>query len=176
MLCSQSDSRLESRRLAFVHAGVAVRVVAHQHLEEGRIEFLDVLPEVVSILEVELVLTALLGGHGEDQLLFLRLAEDVAPELLVDEDPGCVAGGTGVQSRAEALVDQSLRVRDRLGLLRGGISGYAEHLLLERAAVVERQDVQLACVSKVHVEASSGIGVGWWSGERRVPLVAPRVQ
>ena len=52
---------LQSRGLALVQRPVALRVVAHQHLAEGRVEGLDVAREILAILEVELVLAALLG-------------------------------------------------------------------------------------------------------------------
>ena len=42
--------------LAGVHLGVAVRVVADEHLREVGVELLDVGAEVVAVLEVELVL------------------------------------------------------------------------------------------------------------------------
>ena len=49
-----------------------------------------------------------------------------------------------------ALEDQPLGVRDLLGLLGRRVALDAEHLLLERPAVVERQDVELAVVAERH--------------------------
>ena len=52
---------LQPGGLRLVQRLVALGVVAHQHLAEGRVEGLDVLGEILAVLEVELVLPALLG-------------------------------------------------------------------------------------------------------------------
>ena len=72
------------------------------------------------------------------------------------------------------LVDQVLGVGDRRRLLGRRVALDPEHLLLERPAMVEREDVQLAVVAEGHGEIScrcrtsvrSIAGVGWpraWS-------------
>ena len=43
-----------------------------------------------------------------------------------------------------------LRVGDLLGLLGGRVALDSEHLLLERAAVIEREDVELSVVAECH--------------------------
>jgi hypothetical protein len=55
-----------------------------------------------------------------------------------------------LHGQLHALEDQPLGVGDRLGLLRGGIALDPEHLLLERPAVVEGQDVQLSVIAECH--------------------------
>ena len=52
----------QAGRLPRVQSLIALGVVAHQHLAEGRMEGLDVFGEVFAVLEVELFLAALLDG------------------------------------------------------------------------------------------------------------------
>ena len=52
---------LQALGLARVHVGVALGVVADQHLGEVRVELLDVGAELLAVLEVELVLAGLLN-------------------------------------------------------------------------------------------------------------------
>ena len=60
---------LELASLLAVALGVAVGVVAHEHLREVRVEALDVRAEVLAVLEVEHVLAAALHGHRQLQAL-----------------------------------------------------------------------------------------------------------
>jgi hypothetical protein len=100
-----------------------------------------VLAVFVAVLEVELVLPRLLHGHGQDQPIGLGRAGDRSAELLVDEQSGARPVRTFIQPAQEPLEDDVLRIGDPFGLLRRGLPRDAEELLLERAAVVERQDV-----------------------------------
>jgi hypothetical protein len=111
-----------------------------------------VLPEVLPVLEVEVVAPALLDGHGEQKAVLRCLAGDVGAELLVDEEPGGIARSSLLQRTAEPFVDDALRVDDRLGLFRSRVAGNAEHLLLERSAMVEGQDVEVSFVPERHAE------------------------
>src|SRR3954451_17494402 len=143
---------LEALELALVHLGVAVGVVADEHLGEVGVELLDVRAEVLAVLEVELVLPALLDRHRELEPVVLGGLGNPGglAELLVDECAGHGRVGPALQRGFEALVDEMLAVRDRLRLLGRGVSLDPEPLLLERPAVVERQDVQLAVVAQSH--------------------------
>ena len=87
MLVEPVGQPLQPLGLALVHPGVAVRVVAHEHLGEVGVELLDVRAEVVAVLEVELVLARLLDRHREQEAALLRLLRDALgrAELLVDE-------------------------------------------------------------------------------------------
>src|SRR4051794_35279589 len=158
---------LEPLELALVHLGLAVRVEADEHLAEVGVEGLDVRAEVVVVLEVELVLTGLLGRHRGLQAVLLGLRDDLRAELLVDEH----AQRGGVRAAAldgleHALVDEVLGVGDRLRLLLVGIALDPEHLLLEGPAMVEGEDVELAVVSERHGHLS---GRSW--GRCRPPAV-----
>ena len=132
---------LETLGLPLVHLLVAVWVVANENLAEGRVEVLDVLAEVVAVLEVELVLAGLLDRHGEQQALRFRLPNHIGAELFVDQDPCSILRGALVERLEEPLEDQTLGIDDRVGLLRARVPLDAEHLLLERASMVEREDV-----------------------------------
>ena len=121
----------EASRLAAIEIGAAFRVVAHEDLGEGGVERLDVGAEVVAVLEVELVETALLDRHRQDAPVGLGLAGDGLAELLVDENTRSVVRRAVRQGELESLEDQRLRVRNRAGLLSVGVAADAEHLLLE---------------------------------------------
>jgi hypothetical protein len=108
--------------------------------------------EVVAVLEVELVLAGLLDRHRQLEAGLLRLPRDAhgLAELLVDEHARRVLVEPLLGGRLHALPDQVLGVRDRLGLLVARVALDPEHLLLERPAVVECQDEQLAVVAECH--------------------------
>src|SRR5215208_2230150 len=145
---------LEPLELALVHLAVGVvRVVADEDLGEVAVELLDVGAEVVAVVEVELVLTGLLYRHRELEAALLRLLGDAlrCAELLVDEDARRVLVEPLVGGDLHALPDQVLGVGDLLGLLLRGIAFDPEHLLLERPAVVEREDEKLAVVAECHL-------------------------
>ena len=136
--------------LALVQSPVAFRVVAHQHLAEGRIERLDVLGEILAVLEVELVLAALLGGAGRGVAVLGGVGENGGAELLVHQDAGLFLRHAARDGGLEAVVDDLLGGGD-LGRLLGGQGALpAEHFLLERAAMVERQNVQRLVESHAH--------------------------
>ena len=89
MACSQSASSLQARGLALVHLGVAVRVVADEHLGGEQVVLRDVGAEVVAVLEVELVLTPhFSAGIVSERPCLARELRDVGAELLVDEHAG----------------------------------------------------------------------------------------
>ena len=71
-------------------------------------------------------------------------------ELLVDEHAGDAGFGACAHRLQHALEDQVLGVGDDRGLLRVGLALDPEELLLEGAAVVEGEDVELLVVSEVH--------------------------
>ena len=133
-----------------VHLGVAFGVVAHEDLAERRIELLDVVAELVAVLEVELVLSTLLHRHGQVEPFLLGPPGDVRTELLVNEDPAGLLGRPLVDGLLKSLEDHRLGVGDGLGLLRVGLARDAEELLLERAPVVEGEDVEIPVVSERH--------------------------
>ena len=145
MLVQPVREPLQPLELAVVHLGVGiVGVVADEHLREVGVEALDVGAEVVAVLEVELVLAGLLDRHRERQTRLTGTLGDVRAELLVDQDSRRARLGAALHGLEHALEDQALGVGDRLGLLRRRVTLDPEHLLLEGAAVVERQDVQLS--------------------------------
>ncbi len=110
----------------------------------------DVLTEVIAVLEVEHVLARALGRHGQLQALLARLGGDGRAELLVDEDARDGRVGAGADGLQEALEDQVLGVGDDRRLLRVGLPLDAEELLLEGAAMVKGEYVELLVVSGVH--------------------------
>ena len=126
--------------LAFVHRRVAVGVVADEHLREVRVELLDLLGELVPVLEVELHLARLLDRHRELVATRLRLARDSRAVLLVDEDARGRLRRAELDRPLEAFPDQRLGPGDAVDV--------ADHLL-ERATMVEREDVELLVVAEL---------------------------
>src|SRR6266852_1933285 len=133
---------LQPLRLPPVQRRIALRIVAHEHLAKGWLKGLDVLSEVLAVLEVELVLPALLGGTSEHVALRRRIAKDGSTELLIHEDARLVLGYAGGDGGPETVVDHLLGGGDLRGLLGAQRALPAEHLRLERPAVVERQEIQ----------------------------------
>ena len=131
-----------------VHLRVAVGVVANEHLREVGVVALDVGAEVIAVLEVEFLLTTLLHRHREPDAAGLDLLGNLcgASELLVDQTAGHGWIGAATQRDLEPLEDQVLAVGDPLGLL-GRRLPFDPEPLRERAAVVEREDVELAVVA-----------------------------
>src|SRR5207302_6768802 len=78
------------------------------------------------------------------------LEGDRRAELLVDEHAGHRRVGSGPHGLKQALEDEVLRVGDDRRLLGVGLTLDAEELLLEGAAVVEREDVELLLVARSH--------------------------
>src|SRR5262249_43249094 len=91
-------------------------------------------------LEVELVLARLLDRHREHVPARLRVARDAGPVLRVDEHARALLRRAGRDRLLEALPDQGLRI--------GHPRRVADHLL-ERAPVVEREDVELRVVAEI---------------------------
>ena len=106
--------------------------------------------KVVAVLEVELLLAGDLRRHRQLEAVLVGPTGDVGAELLVDEHAGGARLGAASDGLEHALEDQTLGVGDRLGLLRSRVALDPEHLLLEGAAVVERQDVELSVISERH--------------------------
>ena len=148
-------------RLAAVHLGVAVGVVADQDLGEVGVVALDMRPEVLAVLEVELVLPALLDRHRELDTARLRLLRDLSgpAELFIDERAGDRLIRAVAERGLEALEDQVLAVCDPLRLLGIRVALDAE-ALGERPAVIEREDVQLAVVGPGHGRSSLPVDYG----------------
>ena len=133
---------LEPVCLSPVESSVALGVVSHQHFAECRLEGFDMAGEVFTVLEIELILSALLDRTSDGKTVRLSIAQYGCPELLVHQN-GCLllrhAGGDG---QLETVVDDLFCLGDLRRLFGGQCALPTEHARLERAAVVERQDIQ----------------------------------
>ena len=134
----------QPRRLPAVHRLVAFGVVAHQHLDEGRLEIGDVLGIAVAVFELELLLAALLGGGAGDQAVRARVAQDRGTELLVDQDARRLARRILGQRELQPVIDDLLAGGDPRRLLGGERRGETEQPLLERGAMVEKAGCRVA--------------------------------
>ena len=103
---------------------------------------LDVLGEILAVFEVELLLPALFGGAGCRITLRRGIAQDGGAELLVHQNAGFLLRHSGGDGSLESVVDHLLGGSDLRRLLGRQRAGPAEHLRLERAAVIEGQNVE----------------------------------
>ena len=98
---------------------IASRVVAHQHLAEGRVELFDVAGEVRAVLEIELVLAALLRRASGDKSLLAGVAENGRAELLIDQDAGTFLRHSACHGSLEGVVDHLFDSGNLRRLFRG---------------------------------------------------------
>src|SRR5262249_7761761 len=140
---------LQPPQLALVHHRIVAGVVANEDLREIRVELQNVGAEIVAVLEVKLVLTRLLDRHRKLQPRRTGALRNIPAELLIDQHTSSAPLRAAANRLDHPLVDQMLRVGDRRGLLGRRIALDPEHLLLERATMIERQDVEGAYVTKL---------------------------
>src|SRR5579864_732046 len=145
---------LEAVRLPPVEGLIALRVVSHQYFAKCRLERFDVGGKVFSVLEIELILSALLDRTGYSKLVRLGIVQYGSPELLVHQDRCILLRDPGSDGRFETVVDHPFCLSDLSRLFGGKCALPTEHARLERAAVVERQDVQWPVKSVRHREVS----------------------
>ena len=107
------------RFIRSVQRGVALGVVAHEHLGKGGIESCDVPGEVGTVFKLELVRAALFDGQSRDAATWARVTQDGRAELLVHQDACGIERHTLGQRLPEAFVDQLLAVDDLLALRHG---------------------------------------------------------
>src|SRR5262249_62331911 len=99
---------LQAGRLSPVQLPITFRIVADQDLAERGGARLDVFGEIVAVLEVELILTSLLGGACDGVSVSCRVAEDGGAELLVYQDPCLFLGHTRSHGLLESVVNDPL--------------------------------------------------------------------
>src|SRR5579864_584194 len=145
---------LEAVRLPPVEGLVALRVVSHEHFAECRLKGLDVGGKVFAVLEIELILSALLDRTSDSKPVRLGVVQYGCPELLVHQDSCTLFRHPGGNRRLETVVDHAFCLSDLRRLFRGKRALPTEHARLERAAMVERQDVQWPFKCVRHREAS----------------------
>jgi hypothetical protein len=71
---------------AVLKSHLSFRIIAHEYLGEGGIKRLNVLCEVLTIGELELLLAALLDGYHCNISLARSVAEDSGTELFVNQN------------------------------------------------------------------------------------------
>ena len=149
VLASQSLSRLSLASCSRLSAGLAVGVVADEHLGEVGVEAFDVRGEVLAVLEVEhrSARSARRASRASDPAR-VASAGTLEPNCSSTSTPVDGRVGAGADGLQHALEDQVLGVGDDRGLLGVGLAVDPEELLLEGAAVVEREDVELVVVAE----------------------------
>src|SRR5579863_1580523 len=106
--------------------------------------------KLFAILKFELVLSALFRGAGGNDPVGGRVAENGRTKLLVDKDAGLVLLDAGCQRRFEPVIDDLFGAGDLRGLHIAQMRLPAEQLALERATMVERQEVKRVVPSAWH--------------------------
>jgi hypothetical protein len=137
--------------LAPVQRGVAVRVVAHEHLGERGVERLDVRGEVLPVLELELGLARLLHRHGQEMPFGQGPTRHAGSVLLVGQDAGRLHRHAEAERLHEPVVNDLLGRHDARVHLVGDRLGGPEEIVLERTAMVEREQVERLGVTERHV-------------------------
>lgn len=98
--------------------------------------------KIRAVLEIKLILSALLSWACGSVAVRRCVTQDGGTELLVHEDPGLLFWHAGRDGRLETVVDHLLSRSDLRGLCGVQVTVPAEHFRLERAAMVERQNVE----------------------------------
>src|SRR5271168_5553542 len=114
--------------------------------------------KIISVFEIELFLTALLGRACCRKTTRFCVVKDCGTELFVHEDAGFFLSHTIGDSGDEAVIDHSLSGSDLGCLIRGEGAFPTEHFGLKRAAMVEGQDVQRLAITASHGKTPSFCG------------------
>src|SRR5205807_1113173 len=98
--------------------------------------------KILAVLEIELILSAFLGGTSDSKAVRFSLPQNRRAKLFVDQDTGLLSGYSLIDRRLEAVVDNLLRVGYLRRLFGRQRACPAKHAGLERAAVIKRQDIE----------------------------------
>jgi hypothetical protein len=128
----------EPRRLATIGRGIALRVIAHQHVSEGGTEGLDVFGEPRAVLEVELVGSAFLRRQCGHVSSLDRVAENARTQFFVDENPGTRGRHPLVDRLSEAVIDHPLAFGDDVVFISRERRGELEHARDVGMTMIER--------------------------------------
>jgi hypothetical protein len=117
--------------LSFIQGSVPLGIVADQDFAECGIEGLDVFGELLTVLEVELVLATLFGG-ARGQVAVLRcIGQDGGTKLFVYKDARLFLRHAGRNSLLEDVVDHLLGGSDFRRLFGSEWPLPTEHFRLE---------------------------------------------
>src|SRR5713226_4737767 len=133
---------LQTYRLASIEFGIAFGVVTNQNLAEGRVKGFDMLPEVFSILEIKLVLSAFFRRARSEVSCRACIAQNRGAKLLVHQNAGLFFRHARVDGGCESVIDDALGGRNFGCLLRAQCTVPSEHLLLEREPRNKGQNIQ----------------------------------
>ena len=104
--------------------------------------------EVVAVFKIKFLLPALLGGTRGGKTIRRCVAQDGRAELFVHKDTALFFRRTSSNGGFESVVDHLLGGSDFGRLRRCQITMPAEHLRLERTAMVEGQNVKWLIVAE----------------------------
>jgi hypothetical protein len=144
---------LETRGLPAIHRLVILGIVAHQDLDEGGFELLDMRGVLRAELELKFGLTAFFRRHRGDQAIGGCIAQDTRAKLLIDEDAGPFLRQTSAESKLKPVIYNLFGPGDALGLIGAQRPAPSIKTFFEGAAMVKRQNVQRLIISGTRVVA-----------------------
>jgi len=121
---------------------IALRVVTNEDLAEGEMKGVNMLIEIFAVFEVEFILTTLLRRATGYLSVSHCIAKNLVAKLLVNQNSSLVFGHATMDGSNESVVDHPLRSSDLCCLSRAQRAVPSEHLFLERATMVKRQNVE----------------------------------
>src|SRR5215475_10448935 len=104
--------------------------------------------EFLAILKLELFLPALFGRTCRRETICRGITQNSGAKLFINEDPGFLFWNSGVNCGLKTVVDDLLCSGYFLGLRSGQGFVPPEHLPLEGATMVERQDVERMVITE----------------------------
>src|ERR1700722_20501630 len=98
--------------------------------------------KIRTVLKIKFVLPRFFGGTRGDKTICFCIVQNGRTELFIYKNARLFFWHTGGNRRFESVIYHLLRGGNLCRLLRGQITVPAEHLRLERAAMVEWQNVK----------------------------------
>ena len=138
---------LQTGSLALIQMGIALGIIAHQHLTEGGANRLNMSRKVGPILEIKLLLATFFRRTSGDITAVAGVGEDGVTELFIDKHARLFDGDTSGDGGFKSVVNHQLSGGDFRSLRGGKITVPAEHLRLKRASMVEGENIKRLVVA-----------------------------
>jgi hypothetical protein len=129
---------LETRGLSAIHRVVILGIVAHQDLNEGRLELFDMRAILRAELELKLGLAALFHRHCGDKAVGGGIAQDTRAKLLIDKNAGLVLRQSEAEGKLKPFKNNLLGLGDALGLFGAQNPAPSIETFFEGAPMVKR--------------------------------------
>jgi hypothetical protein len=127
---------------------ISLGVVTDQNFTERRLDLLNVFGEIFAILKIELHLSTFLRRARGGVAAGASVEEDSAAKLLVHQNAGPLFGHSCLDGGFETVIDHLLGGSDFRRLFSGQSSGPSKEFRLERAPMIERQNVKRPVITQ----------------------------